>query len=272
MAKLTQIIPAANFETVGTRIGLVLATELDYQQELNPNADTSPTVWKDRAVPFNYEELPAINICLATGEYSNKDQTQADGAYSYMVDIYAKAASTLDEEADTIEHGDKLAYSHLQRMIAMCRAILENPQYRTLDFTPPSLKRVMVQGFEIGDIKPEDANYSVRARLRFEVHVPEYVELKEGLPLTSHYTNILLHDTDKGYRYVWSTQAVVFANQAGTGFTLPPQYAHYRQICYRCRYGKYVTGCSGDKRYCISVQYGIAAARCHGITPGKREH
>ena len=203
-ALITQVIPQQNFELVLDGIGVILELELPNQQVLDNTFD-SPTIWKERAIPLDKTEIPAVNITLSSGDYSGKDATLVAGKYHYNIDCYTQSAGTDDDP------GDKLAALKLHRIIGKIRAILENPAYNTLGFARPSINRVYVAGFRIMEKKamtdahyPSDALSNVMARISFVVDVPEYVQLGTGKLLTGSDTTVKLYETEKGYYYKYT--------------------------------------------------------------------
>jgi hypothetical protein len=108
-----------------------------------------------------------------------------------------------------------MAILNLHRIMGMVRAILENPQYRTLDFAPPSISSVRIAAIELGDPTMEQDSQSVsRGRLVCEVIVPEGVQLMNAPALGLGTTIVKLAETDKGYVYILDNNANrVFVDQ-----------------------------------------------------------
>lgn len=196
MGLLTGIIPEHKFEAVRDRIAQVLALELTGQAQMYSPVGEIPDVYVARYTPIDESEGTVINVSLQQGDFDNKDARNADGTYLYNIDVYTTADTTEDSR------GDKLATVSAHRWIGMCRAILENPQYRTLGFTPPSISRVWVSAIRT----PENQNIqegtnAQQIRLEFYVRVPESVELITPTELANHFTTIKLSSTNKGYKY-----------------------------------------------------------------------
>lgn len=194
MAKLKGKIPLQNFEVIRDRIGEILAQEFAHQHDTY--AGINPTIWIERATPFDDTELPAINICLDQGDYDRKTIRKVDGQYVYNIDCYASAATSATVRAD------KLASIDLHRLIGMSRAILEHPGYSTLDYAPPFNCSVAISGFKIGGTSNnQDAGSTQVGRITYSVSVPESIELQKAITLTTSTTIVNLALTDKGYRY-----------------------------------------------------------------------
>lgn len=209
MALLTGIIPTQNFEVVRDRIAEILADEINNQITLRgaetPALDVShlpTTVAIERIIPFDKTELPGVDVSFSNGDYGNKDQTQVDGNYDYFIDCYASAKTSDDpDNAGELLRADYAAKVKLHKLLGVCRAILENPKYRTLGYTPPFCATVGVKTIAIADPERQDAVTTVMGRLVFTLRVPETVELVEPRAIDGYSTTVILYETDKGYHY-----------------------------------------------------------------------
>lgn len=196
MPKLTAISPR-RFEIVRDRIGAILADEIPSQYTLNNLPFDAPNkVWVARFNAFDQSELPAININLSTGDYSNKDARAVDGTYIYYIDCH-----TLHPDSES-GPGDIKATMNLHRLMGIILAIFENPVYRTLDFSPPFSCQVAVTGVRVMDPKDDpEANYNTFGRVLLQVKVPEHNNLKDAPLITGGVANVKLHETNKGFYY-----------------------------------------------------------------------
>lgn len=197
MAQIEGLIPQQSFEHVRDRIGAILADELQSQVNnfYNDDAEVSD-VWVERWVPFDKTELPAVNVCLAQGELGSRTQIHTDGTYTYNIDCYHSAKSS-----DT-EDGDSAAMIKLQRLIGICRAIVENPRFKTLGFAATfGIGNRGISNIGIGTAPKEDAVSVVMGRLQMVVRVPETTELKVPAVIAGYETQVKLALTEKGYRY-----------------------------------------------------------------------
>lgn len=195
MPKLLGLIPQQNFELVTARIGAILAEEFEAQEideDLKPKA-----IWIERVVNFDHTDLPAINVSLEESSFDNDDQTQVDGTNNYNVDVYVS-----EKSQEGGQEADPLSAANVKRLAGMVRAILKHPGYRTLDFAPPSIKRVRVTGITYGTPQNESEALTTRmARVVVVVEVPETVELGTTTPLLISNTTVKLDETEKGYVY-----------------------------------------------------------------------
>jgi len=201
MAQISGIIQQQSYELAGDAIGSILADEIAGQYQQSGNAEYNATVWKERFIPFDAKtEMPAVNIRLANGTYSNKDQTLADGEYKYTIAAYVYSPNASDG------NGDKDATLKLQRILGICRSILETPIYNNLNLSRPFVKNTRVGSITLG-VTDETAGAEniICGYLEFFVTVPEYVILKDPLPLLNSTTQVKLYETDKGY--LWGSNS-----------------------------------------------------------------
>lgn len=199
MGLLTGIIPAQKFETIRDRIAQILTLELVGQAYMLSPVGEIPSVFVARYTAIDESEGTVINVNLQQGDFDNKDQRFSDGAYLFNIDVYTAADSTPSAR------GDNLATVAAHRWVGMCRAILENPQYRTLGFTPPSISRVWVSAIRTPENQNlQDGTNAQQIRLEFYVRVAESVELITPTELVNHFTTVKLSSTEKGYKYEYA--------------------------------------------------------------------
>jgi hypothetical protein len=185
MPKFTEIIAPKNFENVRNRIGEILTVELHEQTTLDVIPKVS--VYNERIIAPDHTEGFVANVQLSQGSYSNQDQTQSDGEYTYFIDVYGN---------DMIK---------LQRVLGLIQAILQDAQYKTLDFPlGGAVMRRNVTTVSIATIEQGSANNAVMGRVTMVVACPEKTELLPGNGIVKeHYTTVNLHETDKGYLYIY---------------------------------------------------------------------
>src|SRR5688572_23937362 len=120
-------------------------------------------------------ESVMVNISLDNGSYRNKHQGSSDGLYTFNIDAFANAKTTPSGG------GDKLAALKVQRVIGICRSILENPIYQKLGFAGNFVMRTMVMGIEMLYMKGDGDSLNHRVcRLTLEVRANEAITLPEG--------------------------------------------------------------------------------------------
>jgi hypothetical protein len=197
MALLTQKIPEQNFELVRDRIALILADEISAQAAIVPlTTEMDATVHLERFVPFSQVDMPCVNVVFSSGSYDNQNTLTADGLYKYNIDVYMKS-KTIGTDG-----GDKLASIKLHRLLGICRAILENPKYRTLGFAPPSLQRVTVVDINIEEPQnTQDGSSVIMGRLTFDVSVCEGTQLDSGNNISGWETSVQMDETPQGYQF-----------------------------------------------------------------------
>lgn len=195
MSKINYIIPAQGFELVRERIAAILIDEISNQVVLSYDTSIDAEVLIESINPQDKEFLPAINVSLATGTWLNQNQGSKDGTYIYNIDCYTNAPSTEDSA------GDYLANAQLQKILGICRAILENPIYKTLGFTPPFIHRVFCSDINFANAGKNDALNSVMGRITFTVTVTENTLNPTPSLIEGYDTTVKIDTTDKGYYY-----------------------------------------------------------------------
>ena len=207
MAQITQAIGPSRLELVRDAIGTILRDELTNQATLQASTDpdlssqlTALNIFGERFYPINDNEMPAIDIFLFNADFDNKFQHSKRGTYHYYIDIFTASDATSSSAAD--------ATSSLRahRLAMLINAILEDPNYLTLGFTPGD---GVVQTTIMRNIKrteetnTRDGRAVMMYRMIFEVVVTEDTQTIQGLPLTLVTTNVRIDETDIGYQYVY---------------------------------------------------------------------
>jgi hypothetical protein len=197
MAKINIEIPIANFEIIRDRIALILAEEIDNQAVLTYDADLEAVeVFLERTKAFDKTEVPCINVSLATGNFSNKHQGYQDGVYTFNIDIYTNAQST------DAEDGDVLSTLSNHKLLRICRYILEDPQYKTLDFAPGFIGNTMCTEINIANAERMDEFNHIMSRISFSVKSFENNALKIANAIDGYKTTLKIIESNSGYLYV----------------------------------------------------------------------
>lgn len=203
-ALINHSIPAQRFEDIRDRIALILQTELDNQVANYYLEALHSTVYIERTIPVNadaeLDEHCVIIVSLASGTYDNQHMANADGTYSFNIDVYASAKSTNDDM------GDKLANVILHRVAGACRAIVQDPVYKTLGFNAPSISRVLVSEIQVADHTTKnrmglDAENVNMARVTVQVRANESVALLTAVAFQQSSTAMTLYLSAKGYSF-----------------------------------------------------------------------
>lgn len=198
-AKINTLISAQSFEIIRDKIALILGEELPNQATLAANPKLNATVYVERYSPPNSSELsevPIVNVLLGQGDYSNQDVTQSTGTYLYFIDIYTKAKANEDNGGDT------RAIISLQKILGVCRGILEATQYLTLGFTYPFVMGRKINSIQIAGPSDPGTDSLVRGRLILEVKVPEYQEQVTANVLDGTDTTVRIDTSPQGYLWV----------------------------------------------------------------------
>jgi hypothetical protein len=189
-ALITIQIPEQNFELIRTRIGEILTLELAAQTYA-----AGITVWKERFVPFNANELPAINVRYNSSSYDNEHLTYSRGDNEYHIDIHSKENGT-----DAL-NGDFRSSIKVERLAGIIRYILSSSEYSCLGFQS-LIENRRVDSIDIGNIPTQDAMNTIVARVTFKVRAGESCNDLTPVNAEGYTTQVKLDDTDKGYRFV----------------------------------------------------------------------
>lgn len=175
MPVISQPIPPASFELVRERIYEILLDEYAHQCALNYENETVSDVriMLERYNPMSHDELPALNVCLARGDYDNEKAMVQDGTYMYHIDCYTKTNATEDSIGDTD------AMRALHRMMSLVRGIFKNPVYALLGFVAGQIiVNVRVPSLGPADPAKYDFKNFVMGRVELEVRM---IELDPGI-------------------------------------------------------------------------------------------
>jgi hypothetical protein len=193
MSVIDGIIQSQAFQVLLIRIGEILAEEVAHQYELLPDEDINAPVFLERFIPFDKTELPVINVSLSQGDLGNQIAFQSNGTYRFAIDCHTSAQNTEENNADSA------AMMKLQRLLGLCRAILEDPRYKTLGYPMPFISRRLVESISIAPPNAQDAAGTVMGRLSLVVMAPETTSLIVPPLLAGYKTDMKLELTDKGY-------------------------------------------------------------------------
>lgn len=199
------IIQQQKFELIRNKIAEILAVEIANQYTLSQLSYLLDLkVWTERIIAFDSVDLPCINVSFSDGNYDGQTAITTDGSYNYNIDIYTSA--TVGNEADA------LAMIKLQRIMGICRVILEYPTYNTLTFVKPYIFRSKVASLSIANPNDKNTENVVMGRLVLAVKAPETNELNSFGACSEISTTVKLHDTEKGYYWLDEFQYILQTN------------------------------------------------------------
>lgn len=202
MSKILDPIGERSFETIRNRITEILIDELFRQVAITYDESLDATIYLERYVPLDKTELPAVVVSLAEGDFSNFKQGAKDGTYQFFIDCFVRGAS------DSTDGGDTRSTKRLHRLMGVCDAILSNPVYKTLGFSPPFISHTEVSSMKIADPRSmKDAENVMMGRLTFSVRAVETTELLVPTIATGYDTQIQVSNSDEGY--FWSSSSPV---------------------------------------------------------------
>lgn len=196
MPQIPGVILPQKFELIRDRIADILIDEIEGQYDYTEDEDLNLAVSVERVIPIDNTEAPLINVSLARGSYDNKNAVTVDGTYNYHIDVYTNA-----EEEEEVK-GDYAAAAHGQKLLGVCRSILENSIYNTLGFSKPSISHVSVSEITIAEPAKSDALSHYMGRLLLSVRVAESTNLKPIQLVSTYETRIKIAETQKGYYYI----------------------------------------------------------------------
>lgn len=198
MSLINGKIGKQNFELIGVQLGAILTDEVKNQSVLHDDSDLDASVWYERFVPLHHTEMPSVNVALARGSYAGQTVIQTDGKYTYHIDVHTSSLAQDGKDADGI------AMAKLQRLLGICRAIIEDPKYKTLGFAAPRIKSRHVTEIIIAEPDADDTASCVRGRLLVVVEAPENHELLTPVLIGGNDTVVKLEETEKGYKYIFN--------------------------------------------------------------------
>lgn len=196
MSKINTLITNQAFELIRDRIGEILIDEIGNQVQLSYDSMIDADILIESINPADNTALPIINISFIAGIYDNKDYKQVRAnPYTYNIDVYTNG------KTKTGKQGDFLAAKALQKIIGICRYILENPIYKTLGYQSPFIERVYISRIDIANIGKNDAINSMMGRLTFNVVVNEQAQLIIPPLIDGYDTAVKIDNSNMGYFY-----------------------------------------------------------------------
>ncbi len=196
MSKIIKTIDPASFEYVRDRLLEILVSELDGQYLLTYDVELDNiSVYLEKNAPVDKTELSSIIISLAVGTYSNKNQGSVDGSYMYHIDVFANSKTS------PVKSGDTASSIKLQKIMRVCRGILEDPIYKTLGFVAGFILKTYVSEFNIAPGNKEDALNSSMGRISFTVVANESSKLLVPSLIAGYETTVKIDGSGKGYFY-----------------------------------------------------------------------
>ncbi|OJV51665.1 MAG: hypothetical protein BGO31_00225 [Bacteroidetes bacterium 43-16] len=192
MPKIQNAIGKRNFEYARDAIGAILFVELDNQATIQDDETIRVNVWVNRISVFDQSEMPAINVRIATLNFSDKYQGCSTGEDRFIIDL-----SVRDKD-------ESKSLMICQKIAGIIHAILEDSQYKTLGFSPPFNNNSIVSSMQFSDIFPgQDAANISSAVITYDVTLIEETEALNAPQIQQHLTGVLLAETDQGYQYQW---------------------------------------------------------------------
>lgn len=197
-AKILEIIGTQPFELIRDRIGLILFEEMQNQFAMSYDEDLElSAVWVDRTNTFDVTDCPVINVSMADLQAPTKTTESSDETLRYNIDVYC-AKQNAGNLSGTI-----IARKQAQRILGICRVILEDTRYNTLDFPKPSLRGVKVSSIQMADANAEDTQNISMGRLVLEVKAVPGLEFGTSVELAGSDTSVKIEETNLGLKYTY---------------------------------------------------------------------
>lgn len=194
MSLINGIIQPQAFEQIRDKIAEILLIEFQNQYLLTSDPDLDlKKVYVERFVPFDFTELPCLNVGLERGDYDNQHQGQADAVYKMYVEVLMKAHTS------ATYRGDTKARMKVHKVMGRARAIIENPVYKTLGFVPGIIKHREVESFVFAEPTKMDQEDCTMSRMTISVKCVEETALLDVGLIHGNYTTVKLGETDKGF-------------------------------------------------------------------------
>lgn len=197
-AKITTIIPPRSYELIRDRVGLILATEIAEQLYLTADDFFALDVYIQRSKPIQPSETSLIIVSVGSGAYNNQTVEKADGEFPIFIDCFCTSAGTDDDR------GDVLSAYKVQRLAGVVMAILEYPEYKTLDFAPPFIMGSHIGSFETGNLNREDSTNTSIVRITLNVRASQNEPAIIPNLIQSAGTQVTLDLTPYGYAWTFN--------------------------------------------------------------------
>lgn len=194
---ISETIPTQNYELIRDQIGLIIGTEFVSQKSKTGNILFDASIWIERFIAFDKEELPAIKIYYDTSSFDKDSPRATKGESKFVVQVQTKSPTTSSDS------GDKIASIDAQKLAGVIRYIFEHGLYVRLGFAAG-----FIEGVSVTDIVTSvpDQGDSFRSYSCNLVITVRHIE-KNGLETPSQiidevHSVVKLDDTEKGYKIV----------------------------------------------------------------------
>jgi len=191
-AKIGYQISESQLEAIRDKIGSILATELAAQ-----TYTSSLTVWRDRGVKFNTDELPSINLQFDSSTVENQTPDTSQFQAKFFVDVYTNAKHTATTD------GDKEATKTALRIAMIIRYILESAEYRRLDLTAGKINNRRVTNIQQAKMSEGDSLHTVVCRIEFLVTFTDSVTNVAGVTGEVVGTQVKIGESEKGFYFLY---------------------------------------------------------------------
>lgn len=193
MSKIDYIIPVSNVEVIRDKIASILLDELYNQYQLSGDELFNIKVWLERFVPFDKTEIPTINVYYTNSSVIEKTPNTSKLKSSYNIDIY------YNSKASQLVRGDVNSSLMLHKLLMVCRFILQNTNYLSLNINDLFIYTTYIDNIAITQPSEKDGTFTIGATINYVVEHEEYNGELSGILGNIFNAQIKLNDTDKGY-------------------------------------------------------------------------
>jgi len=194
---ISEAIPAQNFELIRDRIAVILGAEFVSQKAITTNVLYDATIWVERFISFDKNELPAIKVYFDNSSFDKDSPYASKGESKYIIAISVNNPNT------STKRGDKQSSVDAQKIAGAIRYIFEHTIYKTLSFSTG-----FIEGIEITDIITSvpitgDSLHTYTCNLVLNVRHTETNGLEVPTQAVEQINSIVkLEETEKGYLIV----------------------------------------------------------------------
>lgn len=193
---ISTALPSRPFELIRDQIVQILNLELPNQNTLQPNKGLNASIFKERFVPFQSSELPAVNVSLAAGDYGLVAAINQDGNFMYHIDAYHSA------NYEDGKRGDTEASVKLQKLAGVIQGILMHQDYITLGFVAPYIAHRNISDIKFAEPNnTKDMESVVMARITLVVRANSNSPLMTPQLIAGFDTVAMMSGTVQGYIY-----------------------------------------------------------------------
>jgi len=185
MSKIDFEITDQNYTIVRDQIIAILTSELIEQYNITSDPLFQLTIYKERFIPYDKIELPAISVYFSNSEYNDNNPSQSAGTAVFNIEVTTSAKNTSSVKGDT------QAVIDCQKLIGVVRYILMNPNYLSLGLTDKKIIRNRrIDSINFGRNNQQDGIHTAFGIITLSVDMVESNGVLEGVSLEGYTTTL----------------------------------------------------------------------------------